>query len=308
MTNFSIEFLKSQIDESGNLAGQFKINQLKLGQGITVGNILRRVLLKDLTGTAIRSIRINNAPHEFSVLEGVREDILEIILNLKQIIIKNKTNKPGTGVLIIHGPAVITANYIEISDNLEIMNPNHYIATISGPNILEIELEFECGTGYKLSNNSNSDNSIGSLRVDSIFMPVQAVNYRVEQIPENRTESLIIDITTNKSTTPQAALSNAFKFIISFFSNLLESEFPSNVDHLKDTNKKILDNIDKSISIEDLELSIRAYNCLKRAQINTISELLKYSPENLIEIKSFGRKSVNEVFDALKTKLGIILR
>ena len=151
MTNISITCLKSEQIESGSCHGQFLINSLKPGQGITIGNQLRRVLLNDLGGVAISAVRIAGVSHEFSILPGVREDILEILLNLKGIIFKSKSRNPEFGRLKIQGPAVITADLIQLPSNLEIVNPNHYIMTISTSNILEIEFKFEYGTGYKLA-------------------------------------------------------------------------------------------------------------------------------------------------------------
>jgi DNA-directed RNA polymerase subunit alpha len=308
MTNFSIEFCKSQLDDSGNLIGQFRINNLKVGQGITVGNILRRVLLKNLVGTAITRIKIPSIIHEFSNLEGVREDILEIILNLKKIIIKNNTNQSGSGNLKIFGPAIITASDIKVSDNLKIINPNHYIATISGSGVLDLEIDFECGTGYRLADNRKNKISNGIINVDAIFMPIQKVNYRVEYISETMTESLIMDIITNNTITPQEALTEALKSIIDFFSNLLSNETRVNLADVKLTDQIVSNKINMSIPIEDLELSVRSYNCLKRAQINTLAELLKYSPTDLQKIKNFGQKSINEVLDNLKNRFKITLK
>jgi DNA-directed RNA polymerase subunit alpha len=308
MTNFSIEFCKSQLDDSGNLIGQFKINNLKIGQGITIGNILRRVLLKDLVGTAITRIKIPSTIHEFSNLEGVREDILEIVLNLKKVIIKNKNNQSGLGTLKIFGPAIITANDIKVSDNLKIINPNHYIATIASSGILDLEIDFECGTGYKLADNKKNKNNKGTINVDAIFMPIQKVNYRVEYISETMTESLIMDVTTNNTITPQEALTKALKSIIDFFGNLLNNDTRVDLADIKLTDQIVSNEINISIPIEDLELSVRSYNCLKRAQINTLAELLKYSPKDLQKIKNFGQKSINEVLNNLKNRLKITLK
>jgi DNA-directed RNA polymerase subunit alpha len=308
MKNFSIEFCKSQMDSSGNLAGQFKINNLKIGQGITIGNILRRVLLKDLIGTAITRIKIPCINHELSNLNGVREDILEIILNLKKIIIKNNNNQPGSGNLKIFGPAIVTANDIKVSNNLEIINPNHYIATVSDGNILNLEIDFECGTGYRLADNKKNKVSNDGINIDAIFMPIQKVNYRIEYISETMTESLIMDVVTNNTITPQEALKEALMSILSFFNNLLNNEMEANFTNVELANKAVSNEINLNIPIEDLEFSVRAYNCLKRAQINTLAELLKYSPEKLQKIKNFGQKSVENVLDNLKNKLQITLK
>ena len=172
MNNLYIKCLKSEKIESGSMYGQFLINSLQSGQGITVGNLLRRVLLNDLSGTAITAIRIAGVRDEFSLITGVREDILEIILNLKGIIFTNTTKNISFGRLKIKGPAVVTANSIQLPSNITIVNPNHYIATVSSSNFLEIEFKFEHGVGYKLAAQTFSDDSEDFLEIDAIFIPI----------------------------------------------------------------------------------------------------------------------------------------
>ncbi len=311
MINPYIKCLKSEKTESGILYGQFLINSLRSGQGITIGNLLRRVLLGDLGGTSITAIRIAGVRDEFSIITGVREDILEILLNLKGIVLKSKTLDTQYGRLKVQGPTVITANSIQLPPDLEIINPNHYIATISTTNFLEIEFKFEYGTGYKLAGQVFQDKSEEFLQMDSIFMPVQKVDFKIENIYDNDVEineRLVIDIWTNGSVTPEDAISEASQFIIDLFSSIIENKF---TDEVKDQESEFL-TIPKdpytNIAIEELQLSVRAYNCLKRAQINTIGDLLEYSPEKLQELKNFGRKSADEVFMTLKNRLGIILK
>jgi DNA-directed RNA polymerase subunit alpha len=250
MNNISIKCLKSEKIESGSCHGQFLINSLKPGQGITIGNQLRRVLLNDLGGVAISAVRIAGISHEFSTIPGVREDILEILLNLKGIVLKSKTQTPQVGRLKIQGPAVVTADLIQLPANVEIVNSNHYIMTISTANILEIEFQFEYGTGYKI----------------------------------------------------------ASQFTIDLFTLLLENKTSNESNRLESKTNSISIEPYTNIAIEELQLSVRAYNCLKKAQINTIGDLLQYSPEKLQELKNFGRKSADEVFSTLKNKLGIILK
>lgn len=311
MINLYIKCLKSEKAESGVAYGQFLINSLKPGQGITIGNLLRRILLGDLGGTCITAVRIAGVRDEFSIITGVREDILEILLNLKGIVLKNKTKEPQFGRLKIQGPAVLTANLIQLSPQLDIVNPNHYIATISTSNILEIEFKFEYGTGYKLAGQAFQNKSDDFLQMDAIFMPVQKVDFKIENVydhSEDVTERLIIDIWTNGSLTPEEAISEASQFIVNFFNSIIENKTIHEVDEL--TNDNLLTPLDPhtNIAIEELQLSVRAYNCLKRAQINTIGDLLEYSPEKLQELKNFGRKSADEVFMTLKNKLGIVLK
>jgi|TARA_B100000768_G_scaffold178748_1_gene195059 DNA-directed RNA polymerase subunit alpha len=310
MTDLCIKCLKSEITESGSNYGQFLLDSLSPGQGITIGTLLRRILLGNLGGTAITAVRIAGATHEFSTLEGVREDILEILLNLKGIVFKNNTQDLKLGRLKIQGPAVITADCLQLPPGLEIVNPNHYIATISTTNILEMELQFEYGTGYKLAGQRMQEQSVDFLDVDAIFMPVQKVDFKVETPYANKTknnENLILDIWTNGSISPEEAIFQSSQLIINLFEQLLENKSNTDIELEDVETPSISTETHMNISIEELQLSVRAYNCLKRAQINSISDLLKYSPEKLQEIKNFGQKSADEVFDALKNKLGITL-
>ena len=309
MINLHIKCLKSEKFETGTLSGQFLINSLSPGQGITIGNLLRRVLLGDLGGTSITAVRFVGVKHEFSTIAGVREDILEILLNLKGIVLKTKDKEPQFGRLKVQGPAVITANLIQLPSQLEIVNPNHYIATISASNLLEIEFKFEYGTGYKLSGQTFENEPDDFLQIDAIFMPVQKVDFKIENVyddSKNITECLILDICTNGSITPEEAISEATQFILSFFNSLAENKTINETDEAKFDNLPI--DPYANIPIEELKLSVRPYNCLKRAQINTIGDLLKYSPKKLQELKNFGRKSADEVFVTLKNKLGIVLK
>jgi DNA-directed RNA polymerase subunit alpha len=311
MSNFYIKCLKSEEINSGSMYGQFLINALRPGQGITVGNLLRRVLLSDLGGTTITGVRIAGVRDEFSTIPGVREDILEILLNLKGIVLKNKTREPQLGRLKVKGPAVVTASSIQLSSDLEVVNPNHYIATISTSNLLEIELKFEYGTGYKLAGQTFCKKSQDFLQIDAIFMPVQKVDFKIENVYDNAdflTERLFLDVWTNGSISPEDAISSASQFIIDLFSSLMENKLTEEVNELENENISAPKNPHTNIAIEELHLSVRAYNCLKRAQINTIGDLLEYSPEKLQELKNFGRKSADEVFTTLKNKLGIVLK
>lgn len=304
----SIQCLSSDTIESGACHGQFLINKLKPGQGITIGNQLRRVLLSDLGGVAITAVRIAGISHQFSTIPGVREDILEILLNLKGIVLQSDTKSPQFGRLNIQGPAVVTADLIQLPSNFKLINPNHYIMTISTANIVEIEFKFEYGVGYKLASQTILDQDEQYLQLDTVFMPVQKVDFKIENVYDNTntiTERLFLDIWTNGSILPKKALQLAAQITIDLFTFLLK-------DDRKDVllSKAPSINIEPytNIAIEELQLSVRAYNCLKKAQINTVGDLLEYSPEKLQELKNFGRKSSVEVFSTLKNKLGIILK
>ena len=311
MSNISIKCLKSEKIQSGACHGQFVINCLKPGQGITIGNQLRRVLLGDLGGISISAVRIAGITHEFSTIPGVREDILEMLLNLKGIVLKSKTKDTQFGRLKIQGPIVITADLIQLPSDLEIINPNHYIATISTSNILEIEFKFEYGTGYRLATQAFSDESDDYLQLDAIFMPVQKVDFKIENVYDtanNISERLVLDIWTNGSISPKNALESAIQIIIDLFVLLLNNKNTTENNQFNIKNQSISIEPYTNIAIEELQLSVRAYNCLKKAQINTVGDLLQYSPEKLQELKNFGRKSADEVFSTLKNKLGIILK
>jgi DNA-directed RNA polymerase subunit alpha len=311
MNNISIKCLKSEKIQSGTCHGQFLINSLRPGQGITIGNQLRRVLLGDLGGIAISAVRIAGVSHEFSTIPGVREDILEILLNLKGIVLKSKTQETQFGRLKIQGPSVVTADLLQLPSNLEIVNPNHYIATISTSNILEIEFKFEYGIGYKLASQAFSDEADNYLQLDTIFMPVQKVDFKIENVYDtanNITERLFLDIWTNGSISPNDALESAAKIIIDLFTLLINNKDTNENTQLETKTRAISMEPYTNIAIEELQLSVRAYNCLKKAQINTVGDLLQYSPEKLQELKNFGRKSADEVFSTLKNKLGIILK
>lgn len=311
MTNLSIKCLKSEQTEVGLLYGQFSISNLYPGQAITVGNVLRRVLLSDIEGTTITAVRIAGITDEFSIIPGVREDVLELLLNLKGIIVKGKLNEPQFGRLKIQEPTVITASKIELPPELKIINSNHYIATTISSNILEIELKFESGTGYHLANQAFSDKSEDFLEMDKIFMPVQKVNFQIENFYNNLnqiSEILIFEIWTNGSLAPEESIFEASKVIINLFNSILKTEVIDDLNLRNKTFSSQLINPYINVAIEELQLSVRAYNCLKRAQINTVGDLLKYSPEKLQELKNFGRKSADEVFVTLKNKLGIILK
>lgn len=310
MNNISIKCLKLEKIESGSCYGQFLINFLRPGQGITIGNQLRRVLLGDLGGVAISAVRIAGISHEFSTIPGVREDILEILLNLKGIVLKSKTQETQFGRLKLQGPSVVTASSIQLPQHLEIVNPNHYIATISGSNILEIEFKFEYGIGYKLASQIFSDEDENYLQLDTIFMPVQKVDFKIENVYDNAnniTERLILDIWTNGSISPNKALEAAAQSIIDLFTLLIHNKDTNDSNQLERQIQSLSIEPYTNIAIEELQLSVRAYNCLKKAQINTVGDLLQYSPEKLQELKNFGRKSADEVFSTLKNKLGIIL-
>ena len=308
MVEFCIKCLKSETTDLGVTYGKFLINSLKVGQGLTISTLLRRVLLGDLVGAAITEVNIEGATHEFALLNGVREDILEILLNLKGIIVKSIGNNIKFGELNIQGPAIITANCIKLEEGLEIVNPNHYIASISENSELKIKFKFEHGIGYKLANHTITEKNSDFLEIDSIFMPVTKVDVKIENNftdLNSNTENIILDIWTNGSITPHEALYQASEKILEIFNQIIANKIEDIVIPSENKIKEVKKETHIDISIEELQLSARAYNCLKRIKINSVSDLLQYSPKKLLEVRNFGQKSADEVLFALKTKLGI---
>jgi DNA-directed RNA polymerase subunit alpha len=310
INNISIKCLNSNKIESGACHEQFLINNLKPGQGITIGNQFRRVLLNDIGGVAITAVRIAGVSHEFSTIPGVREDILEILLNLKGIVLRSDSQSSQFGRLKMQGPTVVTADLIQLPSNIELINPNHYLMTISTSSVIEIEFKFEYGTGYKLADQTLLEEDDHYLQLDTIFMPVQKVDFKIENIYDddnNVQERLFLDVWTNGSILPNEALKLASQVTIDLFTSLLENKDTNKENKIKPKTESLNIEPYTNIAIEELQLSVRAYNCLKKAQINTVGDLLQYSPEKLQELKNFGRKSAEEVFSILKNKLGIIL-
>ena len=305
MTKFEIECVESKIDGPRDYYNQFIIQPLEQGQGITVGNALRRILLSDLEGTAIVAVRIAGVSHEFSTIPGIREDVLEVLLNLKEIVFKNNITESNIGRLSVQGPAIVTAADLDLPSGMELIDPEQYIATICGNNMLEMEFKIEKGTGYHLIERSADDSSLDFLQVDAIFMPVKKVSYSVEDIRYNQNllkDQLKLEVWTNGSLLPKEAVSSAAAILTNLFSSLCDINFESERNDDTTEEPKI-----NQILIEELQLSVRAYNCLKRAQIHSVADLLDYSQEDLIEIKNFGQKSAEEVIDALQKRLGINL-
>ena len=305
MHNFDITCVESRIHGPRDYYSKFIIGPLEKGQGTTLGNAIRRTLLSDLEGSAIVAVRIAGVSHEFSTIPGVREDVLEILLNLKEIVFKTDTKQPMVGRLSVQGPTIVTAGNFNLPSEVEVMDNNQYIATICGNNTLEMEFRIETNKGYQLIEKGNDEPSIDFLQVDAVFMPVRKVSYKVEDCRQNNEvmhDELTLEIWTNGSITPHEAISEGSEILTNLFSPLKDISFKSKENDDKSSDTKI-----NQILIEELQLSVRAYNCLKRAQIHSVADLLDYSQEDLIEIKNFGQKSAEEVIDALQKRLGINL-
>lgn len=308
MSNFQFECIELNLQTSTEYFGRFVFKPLEIGHGITIGNILRRILLTNLPGMSIVGVRIAGVNHEFSTIPGLREDVLEILLNLKEIIFKSQNQQESFCRLKVQGPAVVSASHIDLPSGIEIINPNQYIATISDNSIFEMEVKLGWGKGYNLDENQPVQGPLDFLRIDAIFMPVKKVTYHIETSFSERLgtqEQLILDIWTNGSITPSDAISLASKTIIKWFQTIENVDV--NTSKKENCIKQKQPDI-KIIAIEELNLSARAYNGLKRAQINTLGELLNYSLDDLREIKNFGQKSVQEVFDALETRYGVFMK
>jgi DNA-directed RNA polymerase subunit alpha len=289
--------------QDNNIYGKFSILPLTKGHGLTVGNALRRTLLSDLSGIAITALKVGGIEHEFSVIPGVREDLLEILLNLKQIVFTGTLANETIVTINVNGPKIITANDILLPENLKIVNRTQYIAVISSNVELTFELKISSGTGYKLANSNSIRNGKDFIEIDAIFTPIQRINYYVENIytkPRLLKENLIFEIWTNGSITPDCAIKNASEILINLFSAFISSSEVTKKNYIIENKTNIL--------IEELNLSVRAYNCLKNAQINSLEDLMQYSLEDLEKIKSFGQKSLVEVVTNLKNNYGIILK
>nr|ARW69384.1 RNA polymerase a-subunit [Polysiphonia sp.] len=303
MSHFQIECIESKTKGAREQYGHFVLEPLQKGQAITIGNSLRRTILSDLKGTAIVAVRIAGINHEFSTITGVREDVLEIILNLKEVILKSYSHEPQIGRLRIQGPAVITTGLFDVPPEIEVIDPKQYIATICSNTIFEMEFKIEQGHGYKLIDKGIDDKSIDFLQIDAVFMPAKKFNYTVEEKKIDSStiaEKLFIEVWTNGSISPQEAICQGALVLTKLFHPLTNISFKSRNEVNENKEKQI-----SQILIEELQLSVRAYNCLKRAQIHSIADLLDYSQEELLEIKNFGQKSAEEVIEALNNKLNI---
>jgi DNA-directed RNA polymerase subunit alpha len=305
MTHFHIECIESKAESARKQYGRFVLEPLKQGQGITIGNALRRAVLSDLYGAAIVAVRIAGVNHEFSTIAGVREDILEILLNLKEVILKSYTDQSQIGRVRVQGPAIITSGLFDLPPEIQIIDPRQYIATICNNTIFEMEFIIEHGSGYRLVEKGIDEKAIDFLQIDAVFMPAKKFNYTIEEVritPQLIQEKLVIELWTNGSLSPQEALSQGATILTNLFYPMRKIDFKA----IENTDFKEQQKINQ-VLIEELQLSVRAYNCLKRAHIHSISDLLDYSQEELLEIKNFGQKSAEEVIEALRNRLGISL-
>ena len=291
--------------------GRFVVEPLERGYGITLGNSLRRIMLSSLPGAAVSQVKIDGVLHEFSSIPGVKEDVTEIIMNVKSLAIKNSsdTNEPKTAYIDFEGEGVVKASDIQVDSDIEILNPDQVIATLSGGK-LYMELTITKGRGYiSADKNKNAELPIGVIAVDSIYTPVERVNVTVENTRGGQItdyDKLTLDVHTNGTLVPDEAVSLAAKVLsehLSLFIDLSENAKTAEVmvEKEDDEKEKVLE-----MSIDELELSVRSYNCLKRAGINTVQELTNKTPEDMMKVRNLGRKSLEEVLAKLK-ELGLQL-
>ena len=288
---------------------KFVIEPLEPGFGYTVGNSLRRTLLSSIPGAAISSVRIEGVLHEFSTIPKVTEDVTDIIMNLKELVVRSESEEPVTVYLKAKGPGSVTAGDIAPPAGVEILNPDLHVATLGKGGSLEMEMNVERGVGYRMADkNKNARDPIGVIPVDSIFSPVRRVSYaventRVEQMTDR--DRLILDVETDGSITPREALASAggtLLELVQLFGDLAEAQ-SMQVGPAEDDSVPS----DYGITVEELNLSVRSYNCLKREGINTVGDLVEKSEAELMDIRNFGQKSIDEVKAKLE-ELGLGLR
>jgi DNA-directed RNA polymerase subunit alpha len=320
-----IEFQTPQIsaEKVEDNRGTFVIEPLDRGFGYTFGNSLRRVLLSSLAGAAVTSVRIEGVAHEFSTINGVKEDVTDIVLNLKEVVCRMHSDAAEIEApLVVSGPGEITAGDIDLPSGVEILNPEAHIATLEKKTKLEMYLTIGHGRGYSpAEDNKTADQPIGVIPIDSIFSPVKRVAYSVDSARVGQKtdfDKLTIDIETDGSLDPQTALREAAEILIKYLAIFTDAD---RVEALRESGAAMLGAVDglgdgagpgggggmDEILIEELELGVRSYNCLKRAGIQTVGDLIQKSESELAAIPNFGRKSIEEVKETLDAR-GLALR
>lgn len=305
------EFEKPRIEiaeiSEDNRYGKFVVEPLERGYGTTLGNSLRRIMLSSLPGSAVSYVKIKGVLHEFSSIPGVKEDVTEIIMNIKELAIKNNStsNEPKQAYIEYVGEGVVTAADIHVDSDIEILNPDLVIATLSGSDArFDMELTITKGRGYVgADKNKKEETSIDVIAVDSIYTPVERVNLTVENTRVGQItdyDKLTLDVYTNGTLAPDEAVSLAAKVLsehLNLFIDLSENAKSAEVMVEKEDNEKekVLE-----MNIDELELSVRSFNCLKRAGINTVEELTNKTPEDMMKVRNLGRKSLEEVLNKLK--------
>ncbi|HET9449449.1 MAG TPA: DNA-directed RNA polymerase subunit alpha [Aggregicoccus sp.] len=297
-------------DSLSQTYGKFVAEPLERGFGTTLGNSLRRVLLSSLQGAAITSVKIEGVDHEFTTIPEVAEDVTDIVLNLKEVLLRTHTNETKTLRIEVEGPKEVKAGDIITDDQVEVLNPGHHICTVSEGGKLRMELSCRRGRGYVPANaNKVAGSPIGTIPIDSLFSPVRKVNYqvtnaRVGQVTDY--DKLSLEVWTDGSVTPQDAVAYAAKIIkeqLTVFINFDETEEPMPVEAPKE-EAKLNENLFRSV--DELELSVRSANCLQQANIKTIGDLVQRSEAEMLKTKNFGRKSLKEIKEIL-AEMGLSL-
>ena len=298
------EYKMTEYVESNNY-GKFILEPLERGFGLTIGNALRRILLSSLPGDAITSVRIDGVMHEFQTVEGIIEDVTTIVLNLKKIVVKKNTEEQVTIKLSAKGEGELTAAAL-MNDSLEIINPDQVICTLAEGGKIDMELTIGRGRGYIVADEVKEvlgDMKVGTIAVDALYSPIERVNYEVEKArvgQNNNFDKLILEVWTDGSLAPQDAVREASSILMAQLDKIDNPEFTDAIRGLmkqneEDPRQKLLET-----SIDDLELSVRAYNCLKRAAINNVQDLVNKSENEMMKIRNLGKKSLKEVIDKVK--------
>ncbi len=291
--------------------GKFVVEPLERGYGTTIGNSLRRILLSSLPGAAVTSVQIEGALHEFSTIDGVVEDVTTIVLNLKKLALKIYSEEEKTLEIDVKGEGAVTAADITYDSDVEVLNPDLHIATLNSKGSLYMKITAERGRGYRTAEENKKDNQpIGVIPIDSIFTPVSRVTYQVENTrvgQDSNFDKLTFDVTTNGSIRPEEAISLGAKIFtehLNIFVSLTDDAQNAEimVEKEEDQKEKVME-----MTIEELDLSVRSYNCLKRAGINTVQELSTKTEDDMMKVRNLGRKSLDEVKSKL-SELDLSLR
>ena len=303
MLQYQIDRIDHQVSTDRSQTGVFLIGPLERGQATTLGNSLRRVLMGGLEGSAVTAVWIAGVNHEYATIPGVREDVLDILLNCKQISVDSRSQELEIGRLVVTGPADVKAKDIQFSSQVEVVDGDRPIATVQEGHNLELEIHVERGVGYRPVDRKNEETSaIDLLQIDAVFMPINRVNFTIDEtaVAEGGStrERLKMELVTDGSTSPDDALAEAANQLIELFQPL------ATVSMVEEIPEEPEPAAEAQIPLEELNLSVRAYNCLKRAQVNSVSDLMGFSYEDLLEIKNFGSKSADEVIEALE-RIGI---
>ena len=298
------------VDEAEGNRQQFSIGPLEPGFGHTLGNSLRRTLLSSIPGAAVTQIKFDDALHEFGTIDGVVEDVTDIVLNLKDVELRCHSDEPVTLRVDVSGAAEVTASALETNEQVEVLNPGLHLATVTAKGRLALELTIEVGRGYLGSDRSSGDGVIGVIPVDALFSPVRRVSIDVEPVSVGQAQDmdrLVLDITTDGSLTPRDALASAGATLRTLVQLVEDMSDEARGLELGETEEVGGSSPDLDLPIEDLDLSERPRNCLKRAQVDTIGQLLDKTEDDLLAVTNFGQKSLDEVIEKLDER-GLALR